>query len=46
YFQGQWFVHGFSMRTNNNAEAFHSHFNRRIQITDVSGKERKGKQRK
>ncbi|CAM2723168.1 unnamed protein product [Rotaria socialis] len=42
YFQGQWFVkvpmsqwcvHGFSMRTNNNAEAFHSRFNRRVQIT-------------
>ncbi|CAF3215169.1 unnamed protein product [Rotaria socialis] len=41
YFQGQWFVkvpisqwcvHGFSMRTNNNAEAFHSRFNRRVQI--------------
>ncbi|CAF4262377.1 unnamed protein product, partial [Rotaria socialis] len=26
-------VHGFSMRTNNNAEAFHSRFNRRAQIT-------------
>ncbi|CAM4946602.1 unnamed protein product [Rotaria socialis] len=46
YFQGQWFVHSFSMRTNNNTEAFHSHFNRRIQITGVGGKERKGKQRK
>ncbi|CAF2101064.1 unnamed protein product, partial [Rotaria magnacalcarata] len=42
YFQGQWFVkvpmsqwrvHGFSMRTNNNAEAFHSRFNCRVQIT-------------
>ncbi|CAF3709276.1 unnamed protein product [Rotaria socialis] len=42
YFQGQWFVkfpmsqwcmHGFSMRTNNDAEAFHSRFNRRVQIT-------------
>ncbi|CAF3029580.1 unnamed protein product [Rotaria socialis] len=33
YFQGQWCVHGFSMRTNNNAEAFHSRFNRRVQLT-------------
>ncbi|CAF4002007.1 unnamed protein product [Rotaria magnacalcarata] len=42
YFQGKWFVkvpmsqwcvHGFSMGTDNNAEAFQSHFNRRVQIT-------------
>ncbi|CAF1323957.1 unnamed protein product [Rotaria sp. Silwood1] len=41
YFQGQWFlkvpisqwcVHGSCIRTNNNAEAFHSRFNRRVQI--------------
>ncbi|CAF3800796.1 unnamed protein product [Rotaria sp. Silwood1] len=41
YFQEQWFnkvpitqwcVHGLSMRTNSNAEAFHSRFNRRVQI--------------
>ncbi|CAF4891392.1 unnamed protein product, partial [Rotaria sp. Silwood1] len=41
YFQAQWFtkvpisqwcVHGLSLRTNNNAEAFHSRFNRRVQI--------------
>ena len=41
YFQEQWFekvpiqqwcVHGLSMRTNNNAEAFHSRFNRRVQV--------------
>ena len=41
YFQEQWFekvnvqqwcAHGLSMRTNNNAEAFHSRFNRRVQV--------------
>ncbi|CAF4369903.1 unnamed protein product [Rotaria sp. Silwood2] len=41
YFQEQWFVkvsisqwcvHGMNMRTNNNAEAFHSRFNRRVQV--------------
>ncbi|CAF1277492.1 unnamed protein product [Rotaria sp. Silwood1] len=41
YFQRQWFlkvpisqwcVHGSCIRTNNNAEAFHSRFNRRVQI--------------
>ncbi|CAF2058936.1 unnamed protein product [Rotaria magnacalcarata] len=42
YFQEQWFVkvstsqwcvHGFAMRTNNNAEVFHGRFNRRVQVT-------------
>ncbi|CAF4036620.1 unnamed protein product [Rotaria magnacalcarata] len=28
----QWCVHGLSMRTNNNAEAFHSRFNRRVLV--------------
>ncbi|CAF1343242.1 unnamed protein product, partial [Rotaria magnacalcarata] len=28
----QWCVHGLNIRTNNNAEAFHSRFNRRVQI--------------
>ncbi|CAF3845879.1 unnamed protein product [Rotaria sp. Silwood1] len=28
----QWCVHGLSIRTNNNAEAFHSRFNRRVQL--------------
>ncbi|CAF2982638.1 unnamed protein product [Rotaria sp. Silwood2] len=41
YFQKQWFVKvstsqwcvpGFGMRTNNNAEAFHSRFNHQVQV--------------
>ncbi|CAF1330935.1 unnamed protein product [Rotaria sp. Silwood1] len=28
----QWYVHGMNMRTNNNAEAFHSRFNHRVQV--------------